>query len=138
MQIKTQLRVELDQSDINNAIRDYLAKHNTKVTADELANIKYTNTIKEGLKAVLDVKDETSTGEPTKQVQFEAAQEVNESVSQAEPEIDTSAIEAEQPEEEAAKEDVFPTASEHVQAVGGDEEEVEAVPTAPRKSLFNT
>lgn len=133
MQIKTQLRVELDQSDINNAIRDYLAKHNTKVTSDELANIKYTNTIKEGLKAVLDVKDETSTGEPTREVQFEAAQEVNETVShvRAEPEVATEI------EHEEAPEDVFPSVADHVQAVGGDEEEVE-VPQSPRKSLFHT
>lgn len=131
MQIKTQLRVELDQDDINSAICDYLAKHGTKVTPVELENIKYTNTVKDGLKAVLDVKDETSTGEPTKEVQFIAEASLNESVAHATEEEEV-AVEEDQPAE-----DIFPTASEVVQAIGDDEEEVPAV-AAPRSALFNT
>lgn len=144
MQIKTQLRVELDQTDINEALRDYLAKHGTKVTSEELGNIKYTNTIKDGLKAVLDVKDETNVGEPAKEVRFEAEKEVNESVSKS-VDIDTSELHQEEEEEESAKEDVFPSIDDVAEAItkpAAQEEDEEALVSAeavvPRKSLFNT
>lgn len=143
MQIKTQLRVELDQTDINEALRDYLAKHGTKVTSEELGNIKYTNTIKDGLKAVLDVKDETNVGEPAKEVRFEADKEVNESVSKS-VDIDTSELHQEE-EEEPAKEDVFPSIDDVAESItkpAAQEEDEEALVSAeavvPRKSLFNT
>lgn len=61
MQIKKQLKVELNQADVTEAIRDYLLKHNQKVSEDELSEIRYVNSAKDGIRATLNITEETDT-----------------------------------------------------------------------------
>lgn len=63
MQIKAkkQLRIELDNADMLEAVSDLLAKHGHKITAEELAEVKFVNSVKDGLRATLSITEETNT-----------------------------------------------------------------------------
>lgn len=61
MQIKTQLDIELNESDIKAAIALYLAQNNVSVSDDELSAIKFVNSRNDGIKANLTVSNEKST-----------------------------------------------------------------------------
>ena len=65
MQIKTQLDIRLTQTDINDAIANYLALHGHKVSPTELEAIKYVNTRAEGVTANLTISNESDTAEDT-------------------------------------------------------------------------
>ena len=61
MQIKTQLDIELNESDIKAAIALYLTQNNVSVSDDELSAIKFVNSRNDGIKANLTVSIEKST-----------------------------------------------------------------------------
>ena len=61
MQIKTQLDIELNESDIKAAIALYLTQNNVSVSDDELSAIKFVNSRNDGIKANLTVSNEKST-----------------------------------------------------------------------------
>ena len=61
MQIKTQLDIELNESDIKAAIALYLTQNSVSVSDDELSAIKFVNSRNDGIKANLTVSNEKST-----------------------------------------------------------------------------
>ena len=63
MQIKkkTQLKIELDQNDIVEAVRDYLLKHDQRISDAELAEINFVKSPKDGLRASLNITEETAS-----------------------------------------------------------------------------
>lgn len=61
MQIKTQLDIELNESDIKAAIALYLVQNNVSVSDEELSAIKFVNSRNDGIKANLTVSNEKST-----------------------------------------------------------------------------
>ena len=61
MQIKTQLDIELNESDIKAAIALYLTQNNVSVSDAELNAIKFVNSRNDGIKANLTVSNEKST-----------------------------------------------------------------------------
>ena len=61
MQIKTQLDIELNESDIKAAIALYLTQNSVSVSDDELSAIKFVNSRNDGIKANLTVSIEKST-----------------------------------------------------------------------------
>ena len=61
MQIKTQLDIELNESDIKAAIALYLTQNNVSVNDEELSAIKFVNSRNDGIKANLTVSNEKST-----------------------------------------------------------------------------
>lgn len=135
MQIKTQLDIELNESDIKAAIALYLAQNNVSVSDDELSAIKFVNSRNDGIKANLTVSNEKSTA--TEEQLPEAP--VTHSVGTFQEEAPSTAEEAEEATEELleanAVEDVIPSIDELV--------EQQQVPTPgkpyfPNKSLFGT
>ena len=61
IQIKKQLKIELDQADIVEAVGDYLIKHGQKVNAEALAEITFVKSPKDGLRASLNLTEESGT-----------------------------------------------------------------------------
>lgn len=61
MQIKTQLDIELNESDIKAAIALYLSQNSVSVSDEELSAIKFVNSRNDGIKANLTVSNEKST-----------------------------------------------------------------------------
>ncbi len=61
MQIKTQLDIELNESDIKAAIALYLTQNSVSVSDEELSAIKFVNSRNDGIKANLTVSNEKST-----------------------------------------------------------------------------
>ena len=61
MQIKTQLDIELNESDIKAAIALYLEQNSVSVSDEELSAIKFVNSRNDGIKANLTVSNEKST-----------------------------------------------------------------------------
>ena len=61
MQIKTQLDIELNESDIKAAIALYLTQNSVSVSDEELSAIKFVNSRNDGIKANLTVSNETPT-----------------------------------------------------------------------------
>ena len=61
MQIKTQLDIELNESDIKAAIALYLTQNSVAVSDEELSAIKFVNSRNDGIKANLTVSNEKST-----------------------------------------------------------------------------
>ena len=61
MQIKTQLDIELNESDIKAAIALYLTQNNVSVSDEELSAIRFVNSRNDGIKANLTVSNEKST-----------------------------------------------------------------------------
>ena len=155
IQIKKQLKIELDQADIVEAVGDFLLKHNQKVSAAELEAINFVKSPKDGLRATLNITEESGTdtdevAEPTEKKPIVEQP----SVATTEPETETVApdpapvCEEETPVEEpgtvepSTVEDVMPSVDEvaaMVEPVAVVEEEEEAtVATAPvsRSALF--
>ena len=61
IQIKKQLKIELYQADIVEAVGDYLIKHGQKVNAEALAEINFVKSPKDGLRASLNLTEESGT-----------------------------------------------------------------------------
>lgn len=119
MQIKkkTQLKIELDQNDIVEAVRDFLLKHGQRISDTELAEINFVKSPKDGLRASLDITEETASesegdvlsGE--QEIVIESAEESVEAVREVliqEPEEDEAPGEV----ETSTVEDVMPSVDE--------------------------
>lgn len=140
VQIKKQLKIELDQADIVEAVGNHLKANGINVSAADLEKINFVKSPKDGLRAELNIVEET--GEP----------EVETSKPEPEPEavVDEAATalsEDEAPGEvpSATVSDVAPAVDEAVEraltpAVEADEEEegeVAASTADPRSRLFH-
>ena len=115
MQIKTQLDIELNESDIKAAIALYLTQNNVSVSDDELSAIKFVNSRNDGIKANLTVSNEKSTA--TEEHPVEAP--VMHSVGSFQEEVKCTPDEAEEVSEELLEastvEDVIPSIDELVE-----------------------
>lgn len=129
MQIKTQLDIELNESDIKAAIALYLTQNSVSVSDDELSAIKFVNSRNDGIKANLTVSNEKSTA-PEEQL-TEAP--VMHSVGTFQEEAPNTTEEVEEVSEELLEastvEDVIPSIDELV------EQQQQQVPTTG-KPLF--
>ena len=157
IQIKKQLKIELDQADIVEAVGDFLLKHNQKVSAAELEAINFVKSPKDGLRATLNITEESGTDTDEVAEPAEKKPIVEQpSVATTEPETETETVapdtapvgeeetHVEEPGtvEPSTVEDVMPSVDEvaaMVEPVAVVEEEEEApVATAPvsRSALF--
>lgn len=59
VQIKKQLKIELDESDIVTAVRDYLSGNGYSISDTEAAKINFVKSPKDGLRAELNIVEET-------------------------------------------------------------------------------
>ena len=127
MQIKTQLDIELNESDIKAAIALYLTQNSVSVSDEELSAIKFVNSRNDGIKANLTVSNEKSTAPEEHLVEAP----VMHSVGPFQEEVKCTPDEAEEASEELLEastvEDVIPSIDELV--------EQQQTPT-PGKSLF--
>ena len=115
MQIKTQLDIELNESDIKAAIALYLTQNNVSVSDEELSAIKFVNSRNDGIKANLTVSNEKSTA-PEEHL---AEAPVMHSVGSFQEEAPNTTEEAEEVSEELLEantvEDVIPSIDELVE-----------------------
>lgn len=150
MQIKkkTQLKIELDQNDIVEAVRDFLLKHGQRISDAELAEITFVKSPKDGLRASLDITEETAS-ESEGDVVTDAPESVIETAEESVEAVrDTLAQDPEEedeptqsPEEEApgevetsTVEDVMPGVDEIAEMQVATEEEDAAAALAQRAS----
>ena len=112
MQIKTQLDIELNESDIKAAIALYLSQNSVLVSDEELSAIKFVNSRNDGIKANLTVSNEKSTA-PEDHL---AEAPVLHSVGTFQEEATNTAVETEEASEELLEphtvEDVMPSIDE--------------------------
>lgn len=157
IQIKKQLKIELDQADIVEAVGDFLLKHNQKVSAAELEAINFVKSPKDGLRATLNITEESGvdTDEDSTHVLVTGIVPVVKK-----PTLEQSAEPAEEPVEEPVEEDedeepgiiatssvedVMPSVDEMAQLVeqpvatedAEEEVQVTAAPVASRSALFS-
>ena len=92
VQIKKQLKIELDQADITLAIRNFLAANGYTISEAELEKINYVKSPRDGLRAELNITEESG-------VETEIQAPVTNTVEAAE--VDTPVVEAEAPGEVA-------------------------------------
>ena len=64
VQIKRQLKIELDQADITAAVKSFLAAAGHNISDDDLAKINYVKSPQTGLRAELSISDEVVADEP--------------------------------------------------------------------------
>lgn len=149
IQIKKQLKIELDQADIIEAVGDLLTKHGQRVSQEELAEIVFVKSPKDGLRASLSITEQTGTDfeqqaeevepiekKPTlEQPSAPIAEPEEEPVAEEPGEVETSTVEDVMPsvDEVAAMREEQP--EEPAATYVDDEEAVEAA-EEPRKSLF--
>ncbi len=133
MQIKTQLDIELNESDIKAAIALYLTQNNVSVSDEELSAIKFVNSRNDGIKANLTVSNEKSTA-PAEHL---AEAPVMGSVGCFQEEAPSTAAEAEEASEELLEantvEDVMPSIDEIAEQ---QQTSTPGKPFFPNKSLF--
>lgn len=139
VQIKKQLKIELDEADIIEAVGAFLQANDVKVSTDDLAKITFVKSPKDGLRASLNVtEDETIEDEPRPNpVVINTRSDVT-------PEVhETETVEPTVVDEEpgviatSAVEDVIPSVDEIKQLVEQAVAEEEESPVDSRKSLFN-
>ena len=92
VQIKKQLKIELDQADITLAIRNFLAANGYTISEAELEKINYVKSPRDGLRAELNITEESG-------VETEIQAVVATAVEAAE--VDTPVVETEEPGEVA-------------------------------------
>ena len=133
VQIKKQLKIELDENDIVEAVGAYLQLNGANVSKEDLVKINFVKSPKDGLRASLNVtEDETIEEEPrTSAPVVEVAEPAPVTVEETETEED------EEPGVIAAStiDDVMPSVEEMKQIVEPEEEEAVA-PEPARKALF--
>ena len=112
MQIKTQLDIELNESDIKAAIALYLAQNSVSVSDEELSAIKFVNSRNDGIKANLTVSNEKSTAPED----YHVEEPVEDAVETFQEEATNTTEEAEEASEELLEpstvEDVMPSIDE--------------------------
>lgn len=72
VQIKRQLKIELDQADITAAVKSFLAAAGHNISDDDLAKINYVKSPQTGLRAELSISDEVVADEPVAPVDMGA------------------------------------------------------------------
>ena len=132
MQIKTQLDIELNESDIKAAIALYLTQNNVSVSDEELSAIKFVNSRNDGIKANLTVSNEKSTA-PEEHL---AEEPVAHSAETFQEEATNTTEEAEEASEELLEpstvEDVMPSIDE----IAEQQATTPGKPVFANKSLF--
>ena len=127
MQIKTQLDIELNESDIKAAIALYLSQNNVSVSDEELSAIKFVNSRNDGIKANLTVSNEKSTAPEDYLVE----EPVKDAVETFQEEATNTTEEAEEASEELLEpstvEDVMPSIDEIAE---------QQQPSTPGKPVF--
>ena len=133
MQIKTQLDIELNESDIKAAIALYLTQNNVSVSDEELSAIKFVNSRNDGIKANLTVSNEKSTA-PEEHL---AEAPVMHSVESFQEEAPSTTEQVEEASEELLEastvEDVMPSVDEIAEQ---QQSTTPGKPTFANKSLF--
>ena len=154
VQIKRQLKIELDQADITLAVKNFLAEAGHVISDADLAKINFVKSPQTGLRAELSINDEVVADEPAEvkpgevetsavvqEVAVEAAKEHIAEVGLAVVETPAPVVEAETEEPgEVETSTVDDVALNHLDvqaapAPAADEEDGE-VPTSERKRLF--
>ena len=132
MQIKTQLDIELNESDIKAAIALYLSQNNVSVSDEELSAIKFVNSRNDGIKANLTVSNEKSTAPEDYLVE----EPVKDAVETFQEEATNTTEEAEEASEELLEpstvEDVMPSIDE----IAEQQAPTTGKPIFANKSLF--
>ena len=68
VQIKRQLKIELDQADITTAVGNFLAANGYQISDEDLARINFVKSPKDGLRAELNINEATEVAdEPVEQ-----------------------------------------------------------------------
>ena len=133
MQIKTQLDIELNESDIKAAIALYLAQNNVSVSDEELSAIKFVNSRNDGIKANLTVSNEKSTAPED----YHVEEPVKASTETFQEEATNTTEEAEEDSEELLEantvEDVMPSIDEIAEQ---QQTSTPGKPIFPKKPLF--
>ena len=130
MQIKTQLDIELNESDIKAAIALYLTQNNVSVSDEELSAIKFVNSRNDGIKANLTVSNEKSTA-PEEHLAEAPVKDVVETFQ--EEATNTTEEASEELLEASTVEDVMPSIDELVEQ---QQAPTPGKPTFANKSLF--
>lgn len=150
VQIKKQLKIELDEQDITLAVANYLAANGYSINQEDLTKINYVKSPKDGLRAELNITEESGIEpEPVKEtavnsygLENQVAEPVTISAIKAEVTPVNAVVTHEPVTEEPGEvepstvEDVMPGVTEIKQMV---EEAQDAEPTAaeqPRTKLF--
>lgn len=134
MQIKTQLDIELNESDIKAAIALYLTQNNVSVSDEELSAIKFVNSRNDGIKANLTVSNEKSTAPE----EYLAEALVKAFAETFQTEAPDTTEEVAEPSEELLEastvEDVMPS----IDDIAEQQTSTSGKPVFPSKSLFGT
>ena len=154
VQIKRQLKIELDQADITTAVGNFLAANGYQISDEDLARINFVKSPKDGLRAELNINEATEVAdEPVEQphvgstenpavedaaiADLEAQPTATAVPEESAPADDPGAVEP------STVEDVAPVVEEAVEAAvdraftpAADEEEEEVVPQGIPTSLF--
>lgn len=133
MQIKTQLDIELNETDIKAAIALYLTQNNVSVSEEELSAIKFVNSRNDGIKANLTVSNEKSTA--PEEYLAESPVKVSTETFREEPASTTEEVEevVEELLEASTVEDVMPSVDEIAEQ---QQTTTPGKPTFANKSLF--
>ena len=154
VQIKRQLKIELDQADITTAVGNFLAANGYQISDEDLARINFVKSPKDGLRAELNINEATEVAdEPVEQPHIGTTENPaveDAAIADLEAQPTATAV----PEESATAdepgavepstvEDVAAVAEEAVEAAvdraftpAADEEEEEVVPQGIPTSLF--
>lgn len=154
VQIKRQLKIELDQADITTAVGNFLAANGYQISDEDLARINFVKSPKDGLRAELNINEATEVAdEPVEQphvgtTENPAVEDAAIADLEAQPTA-TAVPEESAPADEpgavepSTVEDVAPVVEEAVEAAvdraftpAADEEEEEVVPQGIPTSLF--
>ena len=154
VQIKRQLKIELDQADITSAVGNFLAANGYQISDEDLARINFVKSPKDGLRAELNINEATEVAdEPVEQphvgtTENPAVEDAAIADLEAQPTA-TAVPEESAPADDPGQvepstvEDVAPVAEEAVEAAvdraftpAADEEEEEVVPQGIPTSLF--
>ncbi|WAW11636.1 hypothetical protein nACB1_021 [Acinetobacter phage nACB1] len=141
VQIKRQVKIELDQADITAAVRNFLSDNGYTINEEDLAKINFVKSPKDGLRAELNITEETGVEEP------EVTQVVETTpVEAAKAHIAEVGLEVVEPESEPAGEVATPSVEDVAVAeaveraltpeVEAETEAEEVVAEAPRTKLF--
>ena len=154
VQIKRQLKIELDQADITTAVGNFLAANGYQISDEDLARINFVKSPKDGLRAELNINEATEVAdEPVEQphigtTENPAVEDAAIADLEAQPTataVPEESAPADEPDavEPSTVEDVAPVAEEAVEAAvdraftpAADEEEEEVVPQGIPTSLF--
>lgn len=117
IKFKKQIDIELDRSDLLEAVRDLLAKHGQVISDAELEEVKFINSPQTGIRATLKVTEESVdtasvvNGTPTDVVKAEVHEPQVTALVEPEPEPEPQAEEPGQVEPSTV-EDVMPSVDE--------------------------